>query len=154
MSKASEAGGASPKITVINHEARWTRIPIQFVGERFKRLKPEQRTTHNKIVSLKPGANSIDLALWKQIRGEREEGDDRESVDLVEKLIEAGTIQEVQRPIHSMPVGEAVAIVNLTIDVPILLGVQAKDKRSGVQKAVLKQLEALKGDAHTQQQTG
>ncbi len=153
MAKRSEEGAEkAPEITIINHEARWTRFPIQTVPERFKRLKPHQRQVHQKIVALKPGANTIDLADWKGVRGERGEDDDRESVDLAALHIDDGLIQEIVKPIHTMAVGEAIKIVKMTIDEPILLGVQGRDKRTKVQQAVKAQLLAIKGDAHTARQ--
>lgn len=152
MPKRSEAGGAAPTLTIVNHEARWTRFPIQWVPDRFKALKPHQRTVQNKVLQLKPGANTVDLADWKTIRGERAGDDDRESVDLAAGLVEDGTLQELEKPIHTMPVAEAVKVVKLTIDLAILLGVKGKDKRQRVQSAVVKQLKAIKDDAHTAQQ--
>ena len=153
MAKRTEDGGEKPpEITIINHEARWTRFPIQSVPERFRRLKPHQRQVHNKIVALKPGANTISLADWQIIRGKRGGDDERDSVDLAEQHVDDGLLQEITKPIHTMPVAEAIKIVKMTIDEPILLGVQGRDKRTKVQAAVTAQLLAIKGDAHTARQ--
>lgn len=148
MPKRSDAGGAAPKptITIVNSEARWIRFPIQWIHPRFAKLLPHQRQVQNRVVQIGPGANTIDAEDWALIRSA---GD--EKIDLAEKWIDDGILREIEKPIHTMPVGEAVAIVKLTIDMPILLGVKGKDKRQKVQDAVEKQIAAISQDAHTKQ---
>ena len=137
---ASSGGAAAQQITIVNSEPRIRRYGLQSVPERFAKQPPHQRECRLQSIPLKPGANLVDADAWDRLK----KNDSRISKDLGD-----GKIAELRTPIHKLPEPDAIRIVKLTIERPILLGAQAKETRETVKRALTKQLKEIARTAHT-----
>lgn len=127
---AKQVINAAPVI-VINHTRGIRQYATAYRGD----LPDGSAGTLHNVTRLLPGANRIEAGRWKELAKECEPDIKKETLSIMDKAISA------------YPERDALEIVKITIDRPLLQAFRSVDSREKVRTAIDKQLRDIMGKA-------